>query len=75
VRNTSNDLTFDSVEPPMDISIPWISSVSSPVTKKKAASTVSIEIHKGAIFDRLKIILYFVRHCQNLRIFSYVNGF
>jgi hypothetical protein len=23
--------------------------------KKKAASTVSIEIHKGAIFDRLKI--------------------
>jgi hypothetical protein len=27
--------------------------------KKKATSTVSIEIHKGAILDRLKIIGYY----------------
>jgi hypothetical protein len=54
VRNASNDVTFDSVEPPVIISTPRISSVLSPVTKK-ATSTVSIEIHKGAIFDRLEI--------------------
>jgi hypothetical protein len=34
------------------------SSVSSPITKK-AASTVSVEIHKGAIFDRLKKNFFF----------------
>jgi hypothetical protein len=54
VKNASNYLTFDSVQPPVDIATPRIWSVSSPVTKK-ATSTVSIEIHKGAIFDCLKI--------------------
>jgi hypothetical protein len=34
--------------------------VSSPVTKK-ATSTVSIEIHKGAIFHRLKINNFFFK--------------
>jgi hypothetical protein len=52
-----NDLACDSVEPSGDISTPRIWSVSSPVTKK-ATSTVSIEIHKGVIFDRLKINLH-----------------
>jgi hypothetical protein len=47
VRNASNYLTFDSVELPVEISTPR--------TRKKAISTVSIEIHKGAICDRLKI--------------------
>jgi hypothetical protein len=34
--------------------------ISSPLTKKKPTSTVSIEIHKSAIFDRLKIKSNFV---------------
>jgi hypothetical protein len=39
MRNASNDLTFDSIESPVDISTPWILSVSisSPITKKKKA--------------------------------------
>jgi hypothetical protein len=46
VRNASNNLTFDSVVPPVDISTPRIWSISS--TKKshfKMVSIVSIEIH------------------------------
>jgi hypothetical protein len=50
--------TFDSVEPPLDISTPIAFEVFQGY-KKNATSTVSIEIsieiHKGAIFDRLKI--------------------
>jgi hypothetical protein len=38
-----NDLTFDSVEPPVGISTPWICSLSSPVTKK-ATSIVFVDI-------------------------------
>jgi hypothetical protein len=41
--------------PPVDISTPRILSVSGPVRKKRATSTVSLEIHKSAIFDHLKI--------------------
>jgi hypothetical protein len=41
VRNASNDLTFDSVESPVDISTPRKSGYK----KKEATSTVSIEIH------------------------------
>jgi hypothetical protein len=40
VRNASNDITFDSVETPVDISTRRKSGY-----KKKAISTVSIEIH------------------------------
>jgi hypothetical protein len=42
-------LTFDSVESPLDTSIP---STSTPL-RKKDTLTVFMEIHKGAIFDRL----------------------
>jgi hypothetical protein len=52
--NAPNDLIFVSVEQPADILPPRICSVSSPVAKK-ATSTVSLEMHKGAIIDRLKI--------------------
>jgi hypothetical protein len=58
LRNASNDLTFDLVEPPVDISTPRILSVQVRLENKNT-STVSIKIHKDAIFDRLKIITLF----------------
>jgi hypothetical protein len=54
VTNASNDLTFDSVEPPVDTFTPRLE-VFLLRSEKNAALTVSVEIHKGAIFDRLKI--------------------
>jgi hypothetical protein len=63
VTNASNDLTFDKVEPPMDTS-----------KKKNDTLTVSMEIHKGAIFDRLKVIVvYLTSSCINW-IFFGMNG-
>jgi hypothetical protein len=50
MRNASNDLTFDSVEPPVDTSTPRFF-----YSAQKAILTVSMEIQKDAIFDRLKI--------------------
>jgi hypothetical protein len=64
LTNASNDLTFDSVEPPLDTSTPKTWNTSTPL-RKKAALTVSIEIHKGAIFDRLKIIVICMTRLEN----------
>jgi hypothetical protein len=54
VRNASNDLAFDSVEPLVTFQLLGLE-VLHVRLQKKATSTVSIEIHKGAIFDHLKI--------------------
>jgi hypothetical protein len=52
--STLNDIYYYFIfNSPVDISTPRIGSVSSPITKKKTTSTVSMEIR--AIFDRLKI--------------------
>jgi hypothetical protein len=37
--------------------------------QKKAASTVSVEIHKGAIFDRLKKNVFFILTISSIKIF------
>jgi hypothetical protein len=49
-------MALDLTRWPVDISTPRIWSMYfKSGYKKKATSTVSIDIHKGAIFDRLKI--------------------
>jgi hypothetical protein len=54
VRNASNSLSFDSVEPLWTFQLLGVE-VFQDRLQQKATSTVSIEVHKGAIFDRLKI--------------------
>jgi hypothetical protein len=40
---------------------------------KKATSTISIDIHKGAIFDRLKISLYFPKMVETPGNLNFLN--
>jgi hypothetical protein len=49
MTNTSNDFAFDSVEPPVNTSIPRTRSISTPL-RKKTTLAVSLEIHKKARF-------------------------
>jgi hypothetical protein len=60
VTNTSNDLTFDPVEPPVEHFYSDDLKYFYSAQKKNDSLTVSMKIHKGAIFDSLKIKLIFL---------------